>query len=167
MPSNAQHPGHVAKHPIHPMLVPLPIGLWVFSFVADVIFLMGWGGPVWNDVAFYTMIGGTVGALLAAPFGLLDFLSLHDRATRRIGMMHMSLNLVIVAMFAANIWLRMRTVTGEGLPVTLSAIAVLLLLGSGWLGGEMVYVHGAGVQPPDARTETEIRAERRPQERSA
>ena len=157
----------VAKHPIHPMLVTFPIGLWVFSFVADVVFIMGWGPPVWNDVAFYTMAGGTVAALVAAPFGLFDLLSLKDPATRRIGMMHMSLNLAIVAMFAVNLWLRMRQVTGEGLPVTLSAVAVLLLLGSGWLGGEMVYVHGAGVEPPEERRETLIRTEARKQARGA
>lgn len=157
----------IAKHPVHPMLVPFPIGLWVFSFVADVMFLMGWGGPVWNDVAFYTMAGGIVGALLAAPFGLLDFLKLKDRVTRRIGTMHMALNLVIVAIFAADLWLRMQTGSAAGLPVTLSAVAILMLLASGWLGGEMVYVHGAGVQPPAERRETEIRTETRTQARRA
>jgi uncharacterized membrane protein len=157
----------IAKHPVHPMLVPLPIGLWVFSFVADVVFLVGWGGPVWNDVAFYTMVGGTIGALLAAPFGLLDFLSLQDRVTRRIGMLHMTLNLLVVATFAANIWLRLQTGTSSGLPVTLSGIAILMLVASGWLGGEMVYVRGAGVQPPPERVEMEIRTETRDRARRA
>jgi uncharacterized membrane protein len=163
MASNAS----IAKHPIHAMLIPFPIGLWVFSLVADVIFLRGWGPPVWNDIAFYTMAGGTVAALLAAPFGLLDFLSLRDPDTRRIGLMHMSLNLVIVAIFAVDLWLRMRSATGAGLPVALSGVAVLLLLGSGWLGGEMVYVHGVGVEPPEARRETQIRTEVRDQARRA
>jgi uncharacterized membrane protein len=157
----------IAKHPVHPMLVPFPIGLWVFSLVADVIFLRGWGGPVWNDVAFYTMAGGTVAALLAAPFGLLDLLSLRAPDTRRIGWIHMSLNLLIVATFAVDLWLRTRSVTSAGLPVTLSAVAVLMLLASGWLGGEMVYVHGAGVEPPAARRETQIRTEVREQARRA
>ena len=157
----------VGKHPVHPMLVPFAIGLWVFSFVADVMFLMGWGAPVWNDVAFYTMVGGTVGALLAAPFGLLDLLSIQDRITKRIGTMHMVLNLLIVGLFAFDIYLRMQTGTGAGLPVTLSAVAILMLLASGWLGGEMVYVHGAGVQPPSERRETEIRTQVRNEARRA
>ena len=122
---------------------------------------------MWNDVAFYTMAGGIAGALLAAPFGLLDFLKLQDRVTRRIGTMHMTLNLVIVAIFAADLWLRMQTGSAAGLPVTLSAVAILMLLASGWLGGEMVYVHGAGVQPPAERRETEIRTETRTQARRA
>jgi len=157
----------IGKHPVHPMLIPFPIGLWVFSFVADVIFLMGWGGPVWNDVAFYTMVGGMVGALLAAPFGLLDLLSVQDRVTKRVGTMHMVLNLLIVALFAVDLWLRRQTGTAAGTPFTLSAVAMLMLLASGWLGGEMVYVHGAGVQPPLQRRETEIRTEVRTEARRA
>jgi uncharacterized membrane protein len=157
----------IARHPVHPMLVPFPIGLWVFSLVADIIFLMGWGRPVWNDVAFYSMVAGTIGALLAAPFGLLDLFSLRAPGTRRIGLMHMGLNLIIVALFAVDIWLRMRSVTGAGAPVTISAIAILLLLGSGWLGGEMVYVHGAGVEPPETRRDTMIRTEVRQQAKGA
>jgi uncharacterized membrane protein len=149
------------------MLVPFPIGLWVFSFVADIMFLMGWGGPAWNDVAFYTMVGGTAGALLAAPFGLLDLLSVQDRTTKRLGTMHMVLNLLIVVLFAVDLWLRRETGTGAGTPFTLSAVAILMLLASGWLGGEMVYVHGAGVQPPRERSETEIRAETRTEARRA
>ena len=157
----------IAKHPIHPMLVSFPIGLWVFSFVADVIFLTGWGSEGWNDFAFYSMVAGIIGALLAAPFGLLDYLGIQDRITKRIGTMHMVLNLLIVGLFAANLYLRMQVGSGAGLPFTLSAVAILMLLASGWLGGEMVYVHGAGVQPPEERRETEIRTETREQARRA
>jgi uncharacterized membrane protein len=157
----------IAKHPIHPMLVPFPIGLWVFSLVADVVFLAGWGPPVWNDVAFYTMVAGTIAALLAAPFGLLDFLSIRDPRTRQLGATHLALNLVILAMFAADIWLRTQTGTSAGLPVVISLVAVSLLVVSGWLGGEMVFVHGAGVMPPEERREMEIRTEVRRREKSA
>ena len=157
----------IAKHPVHPMLVPFPIGLWVFSLIADVVFLAGWGPPVWNDVAFYSMAGGTIAALLAAPFGLLDFLSIRDPRTRQLGATHLALNLVILAMFAADLWLRTQTGTSAGLPVGISLVAVSLLVVSGWLGGEMVFVRGAGVLPPEARHEMEIRTEVRRREKSA
>ncbi|PYK45814.1 MAG: hypothetical protein DME46_03105 [Verrucomicrobia bacterium] len=45
-------------HPLHLMLVALPIGLWIFSVVSDLIFKFSFGGPVWSDVAFYTLAGG-------------------------------------------------------------------------------------------------------------
>lgn len=44
-------PASVAKHPIHPILVTIPIGLWIFALVSDLIFLFGGGNPVWKDVA--------------------------------------------------------------------------------------------------------------------
>ena len=52
-------PASVAKHPIHPMLVVFPIGLWTFSLVCDVAYVAGWGGPIWNDMALYTMVKTT------------------------------------------------------------------------------------------------------------
>src|SRR5262249_51924517 len=134
---------------------------------ADIIYLTGWGAPVWNDVAFYTMAGGVVGALLAAPFGLLDFLTIRDPQTKRVGAAHMIINLLVVVLFAINLWLRTRAIASAGLPVELSVAGVLLLAISGWLGGEMVYVHGVGVEPPSARRETRIEAEARQHQRSA
>jgi uncharacterized membrane protein len=51
-------PAQVARHPIHPMLVPIPIGLWIFSLVCDGVYHAGWGGGTWKTVALYTMAGG-------------------------------------------------------------------------------------------------------------
>ena len=59
-------PASIAGHPIHPMLVPIPIGLWVFSLVCDIVFTVGGKNPDWATVALFTMGGGIVGALLAA-----------------------------------------------------------------------------------------------------
>lgn len=144
-------PASIAKHPIHPILVTLPIGLWIFSFVSDVIYVMKWGGIVWNDVAFYTMIGGIVGALLAAVPGLIDLVSLTNRQVKSLGLWHMSINLVVVALYAVNLWLRMTAAPGASAPIVLSVIGVVLFLVSGWLGGEMVHVHGVTVEPQPAR----------------
>lgn len=46
-------PANVARHPIHPMLVPIPIGLWIFSLVCDLIALASYSGawPRTLDVA--------------------------------------------------------------------------------------------------------------------
>ena len=66
-------PASVGKHPIHPMLIPFPIALWIFSLISDLIYGMGWGGIVWKETAFYTMAGGLIGALAAAIPGYLDY----------------------------------------------------------------------------------------------
>lgn len=140
-------PASVHKHPIHPMLITFPIALWIFSFVCDVIHLMGWGGVIWNDMAFYTMIGGLLGALAAAVPGYIDYRSITDPAVKRVGMWHMVINLTIVVLFVLNILLRANSAPGARVPVLLSIIAIAMLGVSGWLGGELVYVHGIAVEP--------------------
>jgi uncharacterized membrane protein len=129
------------------MLVPIPIGLWVFSFVCDLIFIFGTGTPVWKTVALYTMVGGLIGALAAAIPGLVDLLSLPSEP-RRTAILHMTINLVVVALFAINTWMRVSSGdagAAERGPVWLSLAAIGLLLISGWLGGKLVYERGVAV----------------------
>ena len=151
----------IAGHPIPPMLVSIPIGLFVFSLVADLAVRAGFG-DAWSTVALYCMGGGIVGALLAAPFGLIDLLSMSDERVKKIGFAHMVINLVIVALYVCNFLLRWPSGTGEGTPFLLSVLAVLLLLASGWLGGHMVFVHGAAVSAPGERPIAERRKARIP-----
>jgi len=140
-------PANIARHPIHPMLVPFPIGLWVFSFVCDLIFAFGAHTPVWKTVALYTMVGGTIGALAAAIPGLIDLLSLPP-GPRRTAIIHMSINITIVVLFVINIWLRVSegdACAGSTGLTWLSLVAIVLLLISGWLGGKLVYESGVAV----------------------
>jgi uncharacterized membrane protein len=128
------------------MLIVFPVGLWIFSLVCDLAVLGGATSPGWQITAFYTMVGGLVGALAAAVPGLIDLLSIHNPRIRTIALTHMTLNLIVVALYVVNIWLRMGQTVDIRLPVLLSVIAVLLLAVSGWLGGEMVHVHRVGVE---------------------
>jgi uncharacterized membrane protein len=127
------------------MLVPVPIGLFIFSLVADLVFHFGWGEAVWAMVAFYTMAGGIVGALLAAVPGMVDLLTITDRQLKRVAVTHMGLNLLLVALYLVNFILRWRSVAPEEAPITLSLAGVIVMGFSGWLGGHMVYVHGVAV----------------------
>ncbi len=138
-------PASIAGHPIHPMLVPIPIGLWIFSLVCDLIHAGGSSNPAWTTVALYTIGGGIVGALLAAVPGLIDLLSLPP-GPRRTALIHMAINLTVVALYVINLWMRLRTPEQPGNLVWLSIIAIGLLVISGWLGGKMVYVHGIAVE---------------------
>ncbi|MBC5806449.1 MAG: hypothetical protein DLM53_11660 [Candidatus Eremiobacter antarcticus] len=139
-------PASVKNHPLHPVLVAFPIGLLIFSLVCDLIGLSKPDNTAWGTVALYSMVGGIIGALVAAIPGLIDLLALKDPAVKKIGVRHMVINLIVVALFAIDAWLRFRGTT-SGLPLTISIVGVILLLVSGWLGGEMVYVHGVAVEP--------------------
>jgi uncharacterized membrane protein len=140
-------PTRIGNHPIHPMLVPFPIGLWIFSFLCDVTYALGWGGEIWREMALYVMVGGTVGGALAAIFGVADYLSLTEPIRIRVAKAHMVLNVAILTLYTVNVLIRSSSTTLGAGPMILSAIALVLLGVSGWLGGELVYVHGVGVTP--------------------
>ena len=138
-------PASIAGHPIHPMVVPIAIGGFLLSFVFDIVCLTTGAVDPWATVAYYTMIGGIVGALAAAVFGFTDLLSLPPGYTRHIGLTHMGINLTVVVLYIVNAWLRHGNPDSLKLPMILSLIGVLLLIVSGWLGGKMVYEAGVGV----------------------
>lgn len=138
-------PANIAGHPVHPMLIVFPVGLLIFSLICDLIALPSSDPQTWHTVALYAMVGGFIGALLAAIPGFIDFLSITEDRVRKIAIMHMACNLIAVTLYAVNIWLRVNGSEVNGTPLVLSIIAVCLLGVSGWLGGAMVYKHGVGV----------------------
>src|ERR1700683_2376102 len=83
-------PASIKKHPVHPMLVGFPIGLWVFALVCDVVRAAG-GNAVWQTVAIYCIAAGIVGALVAAVPGLIDYFSIDEAAMKRIANLHLVL----------------------------------------------------------------------------
>jgi uncharacterized membrane protein len=140
------------------MLIPFPIALWVFSLIADLVYL-GRGNPVWRDyIAFYVLLGGTIGGAMAAVPGFIDWLSLKDSAVIKIANWHARLNVIALLIFGTSLYLR--TTSGASLvsgsytiPVALSVFGVILITISGWLGGELVFKHRVAV---NGQYETEL-----------
>ena len=150
-------PASIAGHPIHPMIVPLAIGGFILSFIFDICGIASGNADPWASIAYYTMIGGIVGALLAAVFGLMDLLSIPAGHAKKIGVTHMIINLAVVGLFICNAWLRHEAPGVGGTPFFLSLIGVALLAVSGWLGGKLVFEEGIGVsggEQPVARPNT-------------
>lgn len=148
-------PAQIAGHPIHPMLVALPIGMWVFSLAADLIAPRTATPDTWHAAALYTMVGGIIGALAAAVPGLIDLLSLRDPAIKRTALMHMGINLTVVALYVINAWMRSNASISPNAALGLSVVAIALLLVSGWLGGKMVYEAGVAVHADDTAASTD------------
>jgi uncharacterized membrane protein len=145
-------PASIGGHPIHPMLIPFPIALWVFSLIADVIYLWR-GNPVWRDwIAFYALLAGIIGAAAAAVFGIIDWLAITDPKVKNTANWHARLNVIALLIFAASFYLRTtsgsRMVSGSyTIPLVLSVLGVILISISGYLGGELVFKHGVAVNP--------------------
>ena len=147
-------PASIRNHPIHPMLIVFPIGLWVFSLICDFIYHAGPHNMFWKGVAFYTISGGVIGAILAAIPGFVDYLSLRDRRTKRVATTHMVLNLIVLALFVFNLGIRFNGAPeNELFGVILSVVGIALLSVSGWLGGSLVYLHGVAVELPPSNKE--------------
>jgi uncharacterized membrane protein len=144
-------PASIAGHPIHPMLVPIAIGGFVLSFAFDLICLATGQGSPWNTLAYYTMIGGIIGALAAAVPGFIDLLSLPAGYTKSVALTHMGINLTVVVIYVINAWLRHGDPQNLKVPMVLSLVTVGLLLISGWLGGKMVFEAGVGVDTGPTR----------------
>jgi uncharacterized membrane protein len=139
------------------MLVTLPVGLWIFSFVCDLFYLVG-GDPTWEVIAFFTLAGGWVGALIAAVPGFIDFLALKVQRARRVAAAHMGLNLALVVLAGLNLWLRWNGFA-DAVPIALSGVGVAVLGVSGWLGGHLVHVLGVTVDPEATASGRELGAE--------
>src|SRR5690349_7638327 len=121
-------PASIAGHPIHPMLVPIAIGGFILSVVFDIVCRVTGHTDPWLTVAYYTMIGGIVGALAAAIFGFVDLLSLPPGGTKKVGITHMVINLIVVALYVCNAWLRTGTSNPDGTTFAMSLIAIALLV---------------------------------------
>jgi len=146
-------------HPFHPILVTIPIGAWVSSLVFDISTQVNSAGSRPLTDASYWLIGiGIIGALVAALFGLLDLVAI-PRRTRamRMGLTHLSLNLVIVGAYIANFFWRQDSYYDEARvqigQLVLSACAIALLLASGWIGGMLAYRFGVRVADESAQAD--------------
>jgi uncharacterized membrane protein len=133
-------------HPIHQMLIVLPLGVLAMSLVFDLIARMA-GLPRLHDAAYYMIAAGVISGLVAAVFGLIDFLAIPGGTrAKRVGTLHGVGNVIVVVLFAASWWLRRdNPAQPEILAIVLSAAAAGLALVTGWLGGELVDRLAVGV----------------------
>jgi uncharacterized membrane protein len=127
------HDEAVARHPIHLMLMPFPIALWIFSLAGDCLYGFEFGGPVWKDIALYSMVAGVGGGLAAAIPAYFDYRAITDPHLAHLASRHMLLNGLIVLLYSMNVAVRLRTGPDAMVPVAASVAGVGLLLASAWL----------------------------------
>ena len=148
----------IAGHPIHPMLVSVPIGLFTWAFVSDIVYVARDHDRMWYDIAFWTGIAAWISALVAALPGFGDYLltAIHTDAAP-MATAHMVLNVTVVALYFIAMLLMLdhnATSGGQlGTVFVLHLVGVGLLMLSGWLGGEMVFRHHIGMVPDDSELE--------------
>jgi len=119
----------------------------MFSLVSDLVSLMRPGELIWRDIAFYAIVAGLVGAVPAAIAGFIDFLAIRSEKVKRIATIHLGLMVGVVLLYVVGLVVRSTWPDGSIVPVVLSLVTILALIWAAWLGGEMVFRHGAAVHP--------------------
>jgi len=145
---------NVLGHPVHPMLVTLPLGLLPFAVISDFVYLST-KKDLAAGISYYATKGGLAGGLLAGVFGLMDWTTIpnHTRA-KRIGTLHGITNVIVMLLFTLSLKARNNDPQrSNATAASLGALGLGLSLFSAWLGGELIYRLSIGVDSdahPDA-----------------
>jgi uncharacterized membrane protein len=148
MPSvNPRSTVSLRGHPLHAMLVPIPVVCFVGTLVTDIVYWKS-AAMLWADISAWLLVVGLVVSLFAATAGLIDFLG--DRRIRelRAGWIHGLGNIAALVLSFFNALIHTRDAYTSVVPsgLILSALVVAILLVTGWNGWTMVYRHGVGVR---------------------
>jgi uncharacterized membrane protein len=137
------------------MLIPFPFGLLSTAVIFDIVYLFV-SDPTTETtlsvVSFWMIAAGIIGGLIAAPFGLIDYLAIpQGTRAKSVGLLHGVGNVFVLILFAVSLWLRysapaiVLTHQPTTVALVLSFAAFVLAGATGWLGGELVDRLGVGV----------------------
>ena len=136
------------KHPVHPALVHFPIACWSLASGADGVALLVWPAQLQLLAAVLIAMGCVLG-LLAAAAGFVELLKLPEgHPAERTASIHMGFALTSWCLYAGSLFLRIEHqhfIAPNAWALLLSGLGLLVLLATGWLGGQLVYHHGVGV----------------------
>lgn len=133
-------------HPVHQITVTFPLGVLAFSAVCDAAHAIR-PRPFWRRAARAAVGAGIVGALVAAPFGLVDYLAIPRRTrAKRVGLLHGLGNAGVGSLFLAS-WIARRR-GADRIAVALGATGLGIAAVTAWLGGELIDRLGVGVYEP-------------------
>lgn len=157
----------IAQHPLHPILIVFPIALLMSAFAADVLYWWT-GDKFFARGALWLIGGGVAGGLAAAATGFTDFVLIPYARQQISGWSHMLAAVFTVALAIANFLWRWDDPVDAVLPwgLLLSADTALLLVFTGWLGGNLTFRHliGSYLEEEDKEVLAQLKSASRKQE---
>ncbi len=143
---NLQPTAQIARHPIHVMLVPVPITCFVGALITDITYYFT-AEMMWADFSAWLLTVGLIVGVLAAIAGLIDFAGSRGIRSLPPAWPHVLGNIAVLVIAFFNMLIHTRDAWTSVVPtgIILSIITVLILPVTGWLGWSMVYRHGVGV----------------------
>jgi nitrite reductase/ring-hydroxylating ferredoxin subunit/uncharacterized membrane protein len=129
-------------HPLHPVLTDIPIGAWTIAILFDLSYLIE-RSHGWVSAADVTIFIGLLGALASAVAGYTDWSDTFGRE-RRVGIAHGLVNTLVIVLYLVSFILRVAG-GSRGLAILLAYVGYLLVLTAAFLGGDLVFSIGTGV----------------------
>jgi len=131
------------RHSLHAVLTDVTIGAFTMSALLDLLGIGEGAGSKTNRAADTLLAAGVASALPTAAAGLADWSEIGGQA-RRVGLIHMLLNLSLVAINCLSLLLR-GSGKGRGPARILSLGSYAGMTVAAYLGGHLVYRHGIAV----------------------
>ena len=143
---NPRSTASIAGHPIHPMLVTIPIACFVGTLLTDIAYWRT-AEMTWANFSAWLLTVGVIVGILAAIAGLTDFVGGRGIRAQPTAWLHMAGNLVALVLSFFNMLIHTRDAWTSVVPtgLILSALVVIVLIFTGWLGWGLVYRHHVGV----------------------
>src|SRR5256885_16165465 len=129
-------------HPLHPVLTDIPIGAWTIAVLFDLSYVIE-RSHGWVSAADVTIFVGLLAAIASAVAGYTDWSDTFGRE-RRVGIAHGLLNTIVVLLYLVSFILRVGG-GSRGLAILLAYAGYLVLLAAAFLGGDLVFGIGTGV----------------------
>ncbi|WP_405463047.1 Rieske (2Fe-2S) protein [Streptomyces jietaisiensis] len=126
--------GRWLGHPVHPLLVQVPVGSWLSAAVLDLF-------PGQRRAARTLIATGLGAALPAALAGWVDWAELH-REQMRVGLVHAAANVAGIGLYAGSLTARLRGREALGRTLGLAGLGAVGVGGA--LGGHLAYRQASG-----------------------
>jgi nitrite reductase/ring-hydroxylating ferredoxin subunit/uncharacterized membrane protein len=133
-------------HPLHPAITDVPITAWITTAVFDVLWLISPVTFAWAARgAEVTVLIGLLAALGAIVTGLTDWSDTYG-AERRVGLNHALFNAIATILYLVSFVLRLVQAPGDSiLAAIIGFVGLASVLYAAYLGGDMVFTKGTGV----------------------
>ena len=141
-------PANIAKHPIHPMLIPFPVAFFTGTLIFDILGLVNEQSGFWH-IGQWLIIAGIIGAALAAIPGTIDYFGTvpPNSSAKKRATLHGLINVSMLLLFSIAAYYRRTTDFEPAIVVTLEAVGFILMCVAGWMGATLVYRNQIGVDP--------------------
>jgi uncharacterized membrane protein len=148
---NPRSASSIRAHPLHAMLVPIPIVCFVATLVTDIVYWRT-AAMQWANFSAWLLVIGILFTVFAATAGLIDFFKEPRIRELRAARIHLLGNLAVLIVSIFNAMIHARDAYTSVVPtgLILSALVVAILLVTRWNGWTMVYRHRMGVRQEES-----------------